>query len=1191
MHIKSIFAKNLFRPINGVVKADQQDESVVWQELEEYVVTKELDRHFVRFFDTYLSAMDNPNDAAIAARMGVWVSGFFGSGKSHFLKILSYLLGNCQAHNPENNQTRNAVEFFEEKIADAILQGDIKRAVASDTDVILFNIDSKADNKDGKDAILSVFLRVFNENLGFSGDDPHIASMERYLQSKGALETFHKAFNEASGSEWVQERDAYSFNRDEIVEALSHALGMSIESASKWFDEAEDRFKINIEGFCKLVKEYLDSKGPKHRIIFLVDEVGQFIGSETHLMLNLQTITEDLGRICNGRAWVIVTSQEDIDAVLGEVRGSKANDFSKIQGRFHTRLSLSSTNTDEVIQARLLEKKLEARRVLEDLWQEKGDILKNQISFTHSATLKNYSDAKSFVDNYPFAPYHFQLVQKVFESIRKAGATGMHLSRGERSMLDAFQSAAKSIADEEISVLVPLYEFYPAIESFLDTIVKKTIEQADDNAGLEPFDTKLLRVLFLIRYVDILKPNIDNLVTLCIDKVDADRLIIKRQIEESLHRLEKETLITSNGDLYFFLTNEERDVSREIKNVDIAGTEQTKQLAELIFEEVYKGDNKFRYAVNKRDYGYNRICDGQFYGTNAGHDLTIEVITPLNDDYQAFNPAKCVMESASTNGGCVVIKLPDNPELGRELRTLLQTDKYIRLKNDAAAPENLKRILKDRAEQNRERKNRLISLLDTMLLESDYYAYGQTLQVKASAARSAVTEGINYLVENIFSKLGYLKVIKDEPLKEITAILKSNDIGQYSFQVEGGDANELAVKEVKQYINLSTTNNLKVLLHELVERFARRPYGWGEWEIILLVSRLFMAGDINLMSDGAALTPKEAIDPLTKQVKWKQVTVLKRKAVGEEELKKARAIGKDIFHVIGPDSEDQLNQFLRENIIAWQDSLNSYKHFAQSGKYPGGSEITNGLKFIQKLLNIHDSFEFFDAFNRAKDDLLDLSDDMQELNGFYTTQKTTWEKLQSCMDGVLKANRQELEKDAVAKKALLRLDEILKAPRPYGLIKEIEGLLATVSAVNATCIGKERESLLGRLEVKISIVAESLEAYKATADIRNQALRPLQDIKKQVQSEESIPNMHYQLNKADDAVDSAIETIEKTVEPPKPGGAGAIPPPAKPVKYITAANYSPKTFLENESDVNEYLAALKKELMAVLQGNNRVRIK
>jgi hypothetical protein len=1191
MHIKNIFAKNLFRPINGVVKADQHDESVVWQELDEYVVTRELDKHFVKFFDTYLSAMDNPNDPAVAARMGVWVSGFFGSGKSHFLKILSYLLGNCQAFNADTNQNRKAVEFFDEKIADAMLLGDIKRAVVSETDVILFNIDSKADNKDSKDAILAVFLRVLNEKLGFSGDDPHIASMERYLQSKGALEKFHQAFKEASGTEWLDERDAYSFQRDETVEALSAALGMSMDSAGKWFDDAEERFRINIDGFCKLVKEYLDSKGPKHRLVFLADEVGQFIGSDTNLMLNLQTITEDLGRICNGRAWVIVTSQEDIDAVLGEVRGSRANDFSKIQGRFFTRLSLSSSNTDEVIQARLLEKTGDGRRALEELWLQKGDILKNQISFTHSATLKNYSDTKTFVDNYPFAPYHFQLVQKIFESIRKAGATGMHLSRGERSMLDAFQTAAKSISEQRIGALVPLYEFYPAIESFLDTIVKKTIEQADDNAGLEVFDTKLLRVLFLIRYMDILKPTVDNLVTLCIDRVDADRLSIKRQIEDSLQRLEKETLITSNGDLYFFLTNEERDVSREIKNVDIGGSEQTKQIGELIFEEVYKGDIKFRYQINKRDYGFNRLCDGQVFGSNAGHDLTIEVITPLNDDYQAYNSAKCVMQSASTNGGCVVVKLSDNPELGRELRTLLQTDKYIRLKNDAAAPENLKRILKDRAEQNRERKGRLIAILETMLQESDYFVFGQTLQVKAASARSAKDEGINYLISNLFSKLGYIKVIKDEPLKEITAILKTNDIGQYSL-VEGGDANELAVKEVKQYIDLSTTSNQKVLLHELVERFARRPYGWGEWEIILLVARLFMAGELNLMSDGAALTPKDAIDPLTKQVKWKQVTILKRKAVGEDDLKKARALGKEIFHVIGPDSEDQLNQFLREHVTEWQDNLKSYMHFAQTGKYPGNTEITNGLKLIQRLVSIHDSFEFFDAINKAKDDLLDLSDDMQELIGFYTTQKPTWDKLQTSMDGVFKANRQELEKDSDAKKALVRMDEILKALRPYGMIKEIEGLIGTVTAVNATCVIKERELLLAKLEDKISMVTEDLESYKATPDIRNQALKPLQDIKKQVQDELSIPNMHYQLNQADDAVDTSVEIIEKAAEPPKPVGSGvAPPPPVKPVKFVTAAACGSKSYLETEQDVDNYLGALKKELMAAVQKSMRVRIK
>lgn len=169
-------------------------------------------------------------------------------------------------------------------------------------------------------------------------------------------------------------------------------------------------------------------------------------------------------------------------------------------------------------------------------------------------------------------------------------------------MLDAFQLAAKNISENSIGAFVPLYEFYPSIESFLDTAVKRTIDQSKDNSSLEPFDTQLLKVLFLIRYLDVLKPNVDNLVTLCVDEIDADRLGLRKKIESSLQRMEKETLINRNGDLYFFLTNEERDVSREIKNVDISPAEEIKLLSELVFDEVLKGDNKHRYQINKKDY-------------------------------------------------------------------------------------------------------------------------------------------------------------------------------------------------------------------------------------------------------------------------------------------------------------------------------------------------------------------------------------------------------------------------------------------------------------------------------------------------------------------------------------------------------------------------------------------------------------
>ncbi len=328
MHIRDIFTKDLFRPINGVVKADQQDDAVIWQELDEYVITHELDKHFRKFLSVYLDAVDNPRDPVLTERMGIWVSGFFCSGNSHFIKILSYLLSNRLAHDSKTGTERKATDFLDPKIDDPMLLGDIKRAVKGDTYVVLFNIDSKATHKQGRDAMLDVFLRVFNEMQGFSGDYPHIAELEQYLGENGVLDKFHNVFKEVAGKEWEKERDAHSLWRDEVIHALSKALGKSEDNVADWYDKSEETFSITIEKFAKQVKQYLDTRGPAHRIVFLVDEVSQFIGQDTHLMLSLQTIVEDVGRICNGRAWVIVTSQEDIDAVIGEVRGAHANDFS-----------------------------------------------------------------------------------------------------------------------------------------------------------------------------------------------------------------------------------------------------------------------------------------------------------------------------------------------------------------------------------------------------------------------------------------------------------------------------------------------------------------------------------------------------------------------------------------------------------------------------------------------------------------------------------------------------------------------------------------------------------------------------------------------------------------------------------------------------------------------------------------------
>lgn len=224
MLIQDMFRRRIDREIQSVVIAGQGESGSVEQELDEYVVTSELQRHFRDFFAAYKKGI-----TGTTTKVGVWISGFFGSGKSHFLKMLSYLLKN------EVVGGRHALEYFveDEKITDAGVLANIRLAAGTPVDAILFNIDAKSDaaGRQGKDAIVNVFLRVFNEMQGFCGSQSFLADLERRLSDGGRLEEFRRAFCEAYGESWEESRQDFDFIQDTIVDVLS-GMGFISESAA-----------------------------------------------------------------------------------------------------------------------------------------------------------------------------------------------------------------------------------------------------------------------------------------------------------------------------------------------------------------------------------------------------------------------------------------------------------------------------------------------------------------------------------------------------------------------------------------------------------------------------------------------------------------------------------------------------------------------------------------------------------------------------------------------------------------------------------------------------------------------------------------------------------------------------------------------------------------------------------------------
>ena len=487
MQLRTIFEHPIDRPIEGVIKAD--DAAGLKTEIEEYVLTDEIERRF----DDFLEAYTNYQNAN-----GAWISGWFGSGKSHMLKMLSLMLPGDEVAGLKIG------EVFRGKCDKPMLKGRIDKALAIPSESILFNIDQKTDKINKKDvsALLSVFVKVFDEHCGYYGKHGYIANFERQLDQDGLLDMFRDAFQKSAGIPWTEGRERVIRVGSHIDKAFEVTTG---EAVSDVIGRCQKDYKMSIEDFAQEVKKYIDAKGKDFRLNFFVDEVGQYIADNVNLMTNLQTVAESLATKCRGRAWVIVTAQEDMTDVIGELTTEQANDFSKIMARFANRMKLTSTNVAEVIQKRLLAKTDEGEKALKPIYEKEVNNFRTLFDFTDGQKYRNFQDDDHFCNCYPFIPYQFELFQLAIRGLSKHNAfEGRHSSVGERSMLGVFQEVAVQIADDQIGELATFDLMYKGISSSLKSHLH-SVRSAEKNIDNE-LAIRLLKALLLVKYVKEFKP-------------------------------------------------------------------------------------------------------------------------------------------------------------------------------------------------------------------------------------------------------------------------------------------------------------------------------------------------------------------------------------------------------------------------------------------------------------------------------------------------------------------------------------------------------------------------------------------------------------------------------------------------------------------------------------------------------------
>ncbi|HCK3992712.1 TPA: BREX system P-loop protein BrxC [Enterococcus faecium] len=1221
MLIKDIFAKPIDRNIQGVIKVGQAKDENVQQELEEYVVTKELQKHFKTIFDAYQRSINTPTD-----KMGVWIQGFFGSGKSHFLKIISYLLANREIND------KKAIDYFKEdgKIKDPLTLATMERCSQINTDVILFNIDSKSDagGKKDKNGIVNVFLKVFNEMQGLS-TIPHLADFERRLIKEEKFDAFKAAFEEINGAKWQEERHEFDWIQDDIKEAALKIDFMSEAAIDNFLEKASGNYLISIDDFANLVKSYLDSKEADHHIAFLVDEVGQYIGGNRELTLQLQTVVEDLGRICEGKAWVLVTSQEAIDHVTNFDNNSD-NDFSKIKDRFATTVSLSSANADEVIKERILKKKEFVNDSLALQFETVQTELKNKLLFVDSPELKLFQDAENYAEVYPFIPYQFNLLGQILTEIRNHSYQGSNLSSGERSLLAMFKEAAERNKENDTTSLVSLDQFYYSLERWIDTAISRVITQATNNShiqrptDIDNFNVNVLRILFMIKYVDqAIKPNVENITSLMIRNINEDRLETKKRVEEALDLLIKENFVRKNLDSYIFQTDEEQEITREIKNQNITDSDLIVELSKRIFDGVLdrnsfayeklgmSGGNKFK---NRYTFTYAQVLDQRPYKQAGNAEMTVNFISPYSD--LAGQEAELALKSSRN---LLFVELPSDKEFKDDIAMYARMNLYLTTTYSSVV-KNFDAIRSEKSGELQELSASINDQLNELLKSAKFFYNGAEIQLTGSDFKAKFQSALQKMAEEVYHKLNQIDAPKEK--EDILYLVKES-----KNEIIEDPSNEQAVQEIFNFINDQKRNHLTITMKTIRDRFeTKQPYGFTELDVEWCIAKLFMSGKIDLLYNNVQISrmddPNSIVMIIQKRRESEKIKIEPSAVISPKAKKLVDEIGRELFqsrNIVDENNNEHTMENFKKYLKGQLDNLRSYFDLQNTYTYPSAYEYEQIKKYLEVIVQTSDVEDFFYTIKKYRDELFDWAETYDKIKNFHkqnSTQKKIWENAQDKIRLIEKSRRQTSSQEI--DQLIHEMKTILKKADPYSdmmklneliqeFIEQYNQLLELESQEILNKLTEEKQATFKLLEGKdfkdqfVPIVDQEFQELKAKIEQANTiddlvflSLNVAEQyliFNQRFDNEENRRRQEEQARKQIEAANLIRETEKDEIDSAAKAEEIAIVKPTIQQKTVPmrTLNVHVKT-IKSAADIDELTAEINQKLKEQLQENTEITI-
>ena len=1171
---EQIYKKDINRIIDGVIKADST--AKLAEEITEFVITGEQIRLLPRLFDTLVP----PQQANC-----VWISGDFGSGKSHLLKILSYVLENKLVI-----EGRPCAEIFAEKANDDFeLKGQIQKACKVPTESVLFNIQELHDGlgKNVNDPVLAIFLKVFNKKFGYDEKKPEIAEIERYYDNKGQYELLKSEYQKRHGESWEDARKSILLKLQKLAEVVADIEGIDKATAEKNLRAQINGFKMDIDGFVTIIKEHLAKQPAGSRFIFFVDEVGQFIGKDVHRMLSLQTIAEGLTDKTDGRSFIVVTSQMDMESTLGDLNTQQSNDFSRIQGRFTTRIFLTSANADEVIQRRLLEKKEDANKQLCLEYDKQKNIIRSLFNFGDQSQFRNnYKSDEQYAICFPFVDYQFNLLQASIIELSKNNAfSGKQQSVGERSMLTITQDVAKLYKDKDLNQIVQFCDMYEGLRGVLQTKISNDILQAERTLNDE-LALKVLKTLFLVKYVKGFPSSLDNITRVMLPTLDTDFPAFRSEIQEALNKLVRQSYIEKGAnDEYHYQTNEEKDIETEIKNEELRPEATNEELKKIFRDEIFS-ESKIKLS-NFKIFPYGRMVDEVQDGRDA--EMFIHFITPLNNLSEADRNNMNMYSMRHPEQ--LIVVLGEDKYLSDDMVMFKKADKCLtRLlsRNDDGYRQQ---IISDKRRVNSRRREAIVDRLIQLTKSARLYIGGNELtDIKSQDIKNRLNDAMKSLVEQVYTNLKMLTIEYDD------AMLKSIINSTTSGTLFGNLAEDACSMEIFNEISKQQRMAVRTKVKDLVDYFKGNTYGWYETAILCIIAKLYKLDKISFRNNGQPVADRDLYNTLTNSMQQANTIVDIEEAITPAQVTKLKGQYKEFFNdesCTAQSAKDVHSAFIER----LKRDIEELRSIYDRNRFEFVKPLDAVLVTLKSLSNMvyPGLYQNSKKVEDALDDKLDIAD---EIRNFITgPQFSIFKRVETLTTG----NQANLS--YVSQEQRDALTSIYNSTTPWRQMTKANDVLNTINEEIKELQSAARNEAVALINEKFAAI-KAIPAYtQIPENLRSQIDKFFSILSDNAKEERFIGNLKAMKSDIDHAYENSLKSINKWVEDEAnkpvtpPAGGGNTPPvqPATPVKTFvrkeSAMNIPfDKPMLETEEDVNAYLEALRTKMMSYINQNKNIML-